>query len=251
MRVVLPMNLSSFGFRDCDIAHVFTQRSFKIALVLLTSVGLTHVALATPTPTESYPPPGGVTYHSGTYSNLNPTAYSSIYWGLADTTSNSAGAGLNGSLNTLTFSDVVGSVAYFTGTTSYQDAYPGADNGDYITVPIELAITLNSGGTWVSASSLGLSSALGDLVDISGTSFSVSEKFYANFSDIPGSGLSGYQAINNVEQFGGGETETSFDGGFYTTPPAATGVPDSAGTFTLMAFSLIGLLALRRRFSVA
>jgi len=244
----LPMNLFPFDFRDCYVAHVFAQRSFKIALALFASMGLTHVAMASPT--EGYPPPGGVTYSHGTYSNLNPTAYSDIYWGLADTTALSAGAGLNGSLNTLAFSGVSGSTEYFTGTTAYTDAY-GAYSGDNISVPIELAITLNSGGTWVSASSLGLSSGLGDLVDISGTSFSVSEKFYANFSDIPGSGLSGYQAINNVEQLGGGLTQTSFTGGFYTDPPAASGVPDTAGTFALMGFSLIGLLGLRRRFSIA
>jgi len=251
------MNLFSVGSRDRDVTHVYAQRLYKTALVLLTSLGLGHVAMATPT--EGYPPPGGVTYSStgssggvggknASYSNLDPAAYSDIYWGLASTTS--AQAGLSGALNTLTFTDVIGSTAYFNGTTSYQNAYDGNDL--VITVPIQLTLTL-TGGTWVTAASLGLSSALGDLADITGTSFSVNEAFTANFSAIADSGASNYQALNNVEQLPGntGHTETSFGGGFYTDPPVASGVPDTAGTFTLMAISLVGLLGLRRRLSVA
>jgi hypothetical protein len=230
-----------------------SSRSSQIVLMVLTAVGFTQAALATPTG-PVYPPPGGVTYaHSGssgnpggttaTYSNLNPTDYSDLYWGAT------AGAGLNGTANPLAFVDVVGNTAIFQGTTSYFDAY-GAASGEFLSnVQVQLAITLTSGGTWVTAASLGLSPTVGDLVDITGTGFSVTEQFTANMSEIPDSGLSGFQAINNIEQepADGGHTSTSLSGGFYSDAPVVASAPDSGGTFALLALSLAGLLALRRR----
>jgi len=230
-------------------------RSFKVALALLAAIGLTQYALAQPTG-PFYPAPLGNGYSStgssgatggktGTYTITDPSGYSDLYWSIAGS------AGLNGSLETLSLSSVSGQSAFFTGTTGYVDAY-GADAGDYISsVAIELEVTLGAGASWVSASSLGLDPSLGDLADVTGlSSFTANLQFLADFSEIPDSGTSGYQAINNVDQIVTGDTHTSTSGSFYDNQPAA-GVPDTAGTLGLISLALLGLAGMRRKFAHA
>ena len=133
----------------------------------------------------------------------------------------------------MSYSSISGSVVTWTGTTLWNDATPPL--GGTVSVATKLEITLVSGGTWVSAASLGLSPTLGYLVDVSGTGFVMNILFSANTG-------SGFVPINNIQQFVSNQnTKTSFSGGFYY-------VPDAAGTLGLLSLAMAGLASAKRRF---
>jgi hypothetical protein len=213
---------------------------------LLAAIGAVNLAVAVPTG-PVFPPPGGVTYSGSgnqgapggrtwSYSALNPAAYTDLYWGLNN--SIAFGAGLDGSLHALTYNSGLSDTdtAVFTGTSFWTDVDPtGGFNSRNVSLRFQIDLT---GATFVTAASLGLNPTLGVLADINGTSFTAQLQFLA-LADH------GWEAINSVQQGASGLTQTSFSGGFYSTPPPS--VPDTVGTFGLIAGALAALVALRRR----
>jgi hypothetical protein len=192
--------------------------------------------LALPLVGEAAGNAGGRTY---VFTGLNTSAYSDLYWGVWDPAFPAASlSGLIDPYETMAFSSISGNVVTWTGTTDWNDATPPL--GGIVPVATKLEISLVSGGTWVSAASLGLNPALGYLVDVSGNAFTTNILFSANTG-------SGFQPINTVQQFvSNANTKTSFSGAFYYEP---VGVPDAAGTFGLLSLAVAGLAAARRRFS--
>ncbi|HWA24664.1 MAG TPA: VPDSG-CTERM sorting domain-containing protein [Lacunisphaera sp.] len=167
---------------------------------------------------------------------MNPSSYDDLYWGLAAPVS----AGLNGSLNTLTFASATATTATFTGTTLWQDADPFGGlggTGGMMSVNLQFILTL-TGASFVSAGSVGLSPTLGVVADVNGTSFTANLQFLANYG-------SGWMALNNVEQLGSGRTVSNFSGGFYYTD--SVGVPDSGATVGLLGLAGLALVGMRRR----
>jgi hypothetical protein len=194
-----------------------------------------------------YPPPGGVTLSTSgaasaadaggknfSFSNLNSSSFSDLYWGLAAP----ATAGFDGNVDTLSFVQVLGSTAIWQTTSSWFDP---ANSVNYPSVTIQLQITLNGGPSWVSASSLGLSSSLGVVANVSsGQNFSANVRFLGDGPN--GSGI-GITALDNFE----GTNDSSFSGGFYYDPPRSASVPDSGATITLLGMVVAGLAVWRRR----
>src|SRR3974390_1721278 len=107
-----------------------------IACISLLASVSAHAALLGP----SYPAPGGNSFSGGTYSGFNTSAFSALYWG--SSTAAGPSAGFNGSPNPLTFSSASGQVETFTGTSLWLDH----NNGTFVTVPIELLVTLTGFG---------------------------------------------------------------------------------------------------------
>ena len=192
--------------------------------------------LAPALPGEGAGNTGGRTF---IFTGLDTSAYSDLYWGVWATAF--PAASLTGNIDlyeTMAFSSISGNVVTWLGTTDWTDATPPF--GGTVSVPTKLEITLVSGGTWVSAASLGLNPALGYLVDVSASAFTTNILFTANTG-------SGFQPINTVQQFvSNSNTKTSFSGAFYYTPAA---VPDAAGTLGLLSLAMAGLASARRRFS--
>jgi len=216
-----------------------------VALVVLASV---NVVSADPILGPTYPAPGGSTLVTSgglpgdaggrtfNFSGLNPAAYTDLYWGVWDTAL--PASALDGSLDPMSFFSISGNTVTFTGMTQWNDATPPL--GGIINVPTRLEITLLSGGTWVQAASVGLSSTLGYVVDVSGTAFSTNIAFTANNTGA------GYVPLNSIQQFqSNSNTKASFSGAFYYTAPAS--VPDPASTLGLFSLALAGLASVRHR----
>jgi hypothetical protein len=228
----------------------------KIPLRILTLMPVSlflGVSLAKATPIGTvYPPPGGVTFSTSgaasagdaggknfIFSGFNSSAYSDLYWGLSSPTS--AAAGFDGSVSNFTFDQVLGSTAIWKATSNWFDP---ANSTNY-NVTVNMDITLNGGAFWVTAGSLGLDPNLGVLANLS---FVPSGPFFNTFNikfvgqGPPGSGLGSNTALNSFE----GQTNSSFNSGFYYDPPASSSVPDSGSTLLLLIPAILGLCGMRR-----
>lgn len=152
--------------------------------------------------------------------NFSPASWTALYWGPSGT--NVPAASLDGSLHVLsTFSGISGvgdTVATWDGTSPWTN--PG-DMQVYI-VPIRFTLTITAGGLSFepSTSIPGLDPGPGTGIDVvidvapggTATNFTTNWAFTA---DIP-TDASGYIPLANVPTLGGGLTQNSFGGAFYS-----------------------------------
>jgi hypothetical protein len=178
---------------------------------------------------------GGVTY---SYSGFHSGEFTDLYWGAWSSTTTSAG--LDGVLHTLTFSQVTGNVATWTGTTNWYDHTTGRTQ----TVNTQLQISITNGtGSWVSAASLGLTERSDYLWNTEGGhSFDANLLFSGNtgaglvpLGDIPVGSSSSHLMVS------------SFSGGFYYTPPATVPEPSTIAIWSLLGAAGAVRCRLRRR----
>ncbi len=163
------------------------------------------------------------------YSNFDNTAYTSLYWGLWDTTTNSLGVRLDyGVLQPLTFNGITGgNTATWIGTANYIDPNP-----DQVLVT-SLTLTLSGNASFVTASSVNPTLAgLGAMVAITGD-YTLNGIIQANYR--------GWVDVNDLPQTNFGITQTRFSGGFYYEP-----VPEPA-TMVLFGLGLLGIAGVRRK----
>jgi hypothetical protein len=167
------------------------------------------------------------------------TGWDALYWGPSSASLPSAG--LDSSNHPLALSGISGTTATWAGVSSWTNP----DNGvTHSNVPIELRVAITGLGAspWVLSSSIvdldpGAGTGIGAVVDnTTGLDFTANFQFLA---DIPTDGPTGFIPINAVEQgLPGGQTRTSFGGGFYSVIP-------EPGTLGPLAISFLTLL-LRR-----
>jgi len=147
------------------------------------------------------------------------TTWSELYWGPSSAALSTAG--LDGSPHALTISGIAGATATWAGTTNWTDPF---DSTVYNNVPIELRITIAGlGGTpWVDSTTIpdldpGVGTGIGAVVDNSASflDFDATVEFLA---DIPTDGAGNFIALNTVSN-GGGQTNSSFTGAFYSKVP--------------------------------
>ena len=210
---------------------------FTVALVGLASVGF---ALATPLG-PVYPAPGGNTFSSSgsagntggrtnNYGGFDGSAFSNLYWG--PDSSNLPAAGLDGVLHAMTFTGISGTSSFWQTTSNYTN--PTTSITSLETIVLQIAISGLGATPWVLASSLGLASAIGAVIDDSSAL-----PFSANIAFTVGG-----NAINNLQQGCCNLTQSSFAGGFYYDDPAAVPEP---GPLALLGVAMFGLAAVRRR----
>jgi hypothetical protein len=160
--------------------------------------------------------PGGSTIE---FTNFVPnTTWTELYWGPDSTALPTAG--LDGSPHALTLSGIAGTIATWAGTTSWTNP---VDSTVHPSVPIQLRITITGlGGTpWALSTSIagldpGPGTGIGAVVDNSASflDFDANVQFLA---DVPTDGP-GFIALNTV-QAGGGLTNSSSTGAFYSAVP--------------------------------
>lgn len=169
------------------------------------------------------------------YSNFDVTGLTGLYQGLWDPSVDPS-ASLDGTPDHLTFSGATATTATFSGTTTWTDP---SNSTVHTNVPIKLDITVTAGPvSWVTLPIVGIDfdPALGAVLDNStGADYSLNLLFSA---DVGG----GYQAINTINQLGGGLTTSSVGLGFYTVPE-----PTSFGLAGLAFAATLGGRWLRRR----
>jgi len=219
-----------------------------VAGALAFSTGYASAALIGPT----YPAPGGNSFSSSgsqisaagatrSYGSFNTSAFSTLYWG--SDSSSLPGAGLDGTAHTLSFSSTSGTTATWLGTTSWFNHNTNTNNTN---VSVEMLIDIGGLGAtpWVTASSLGLNSNLGALVDLSsGQNFTANVKFLANVGN-------GFQSLDSIDA--SGLVKASLNGAFYYSDPngSTAGVPEP-GTTGLLAIGALAVASLRRRIARA
>lgn len=184
---------------------------------------------------------GGVTW---SYSNFDVSGLSALYFGL-DQLNGPVGAGLSGTADPFSnFDGVSGTVATWSGTTTWYDHQNGTNPS---TVATRLTITITGLGStpWVTdLASIGLDSGFGDLGAVvdnsSGSDFSM---HWAVESDADG----GWKALNDVRQHSSrdGQTITNFGTGFYYEEASA--VPEINGAQLGIALTLLLSLVLLYR----
>jgi hypothetical protein len=155
-----------------------------------------------------------------TFTGFDPdTTWSQLYWGPASNALPTAG--LDATPHALAFSGISGTTATWAGTTSWTNPTTSITHTG---VPIELRITITGlGGTpWALSTGIpgldpGPGTGIGAVVDDSTlqADFSANVQFLA---DIPTDGSGNFIALNSVQN-GGGQTVSSFTGGFYTAAP--------------------------------
>ena len=155
--------------------------------------------------------------------SFSPTTWTALYWG--SSSASLPAAGLDGSLHALSFGGISGSNTIVT----WQGTSPWTDPSDQSVhvVPIQLTITLvtpPSGVVWVDSTSItgldpGAGTGIGAVVDAApgGTAQGFTVKFEYK-ADIPTDDPTGFVPLGTVPQTGGGLTQTSFSGGYYSQP---------------------------------
>jgi hypothetical protein len=181
---------------------------------------------------------GGKTFN---YSGFDTSAFDDLYWGPDENLL--PGAGLDGALHTMTYDQTMGTTAYWQTTSSYTNPTTNATS----TQTIWLAIDIFGLGSspWISATSIGLPSSVGAVVDDSaGSNFSANLLFTVGASP-------GGTPINNLQQApttgcpdSNCRTQTAFTGAFYWTDPVAA-VPEPA-SLALIGAGMVGFCAIRR-----
>jgi hypothetical protein len=186
---------------------------------------------AAPLTGPSYPAPGGNSFSatgapSGgdagganfNYSGFNNSYFDLLYWGPQWGAGPGPQAALDGSLDTLLFLSVSGTKAIWQGTTSYTS--PGGPGpASCASCPIRLEIDISGLGAtpWALEGTVtgltGLAPGIGAVVDNpNGLDFTANLQFLANLG-------SGFVAINGIPQGGGGLTQSSLSGAFYSAVP--------------------------------
>lgn len=169
------------------------------------------------------------------YSNFDISGLTGLYQGLWDASLYPT-ASLDGTPDPLAFSSATATTATWTGTTSWTDP---SNSIFYAAVPIKLDIAVTAGpASWVTLPILGIlfDPALGAVIDNStGANYAINLKFSADVG-------SGYQAINTINQLGGGLTTSSVSLGFYSVPE-----PSSFGLAGIALGLALGGRFLRRR----
>jgi len=173
---------------------------------------------------------GGVVW---SYSTIDFSQVDALYQGLWDPSS--LGITMDGTaLDTLTFNSIVGSSAYWTGTTDiYHDT--GSPHYHYGT-PVHFKLTTTGGANLFDATSLsfegGAYASLGAMWEVTGD-YTIQMEFFTGSI-----GSTTVPADWNVIE---GSLQTSFSPGFYYKP-----VPEPT-TMLLLGTGLIGLAGARRR----
>jgi hypothetical protein len=158
------------------------------------------------------------------FSNFSPTTWTALYWGPRPTPDNPT-AGLDGSQHALPTVSISGggTIATFQGTSPWTNP---SDMTLHI-VPIRLTLTLvspPSGVVWVDSTTIagldpGPGSGIGAVVNVapSGSAQNITVKFEYT-ADVPTDDPTGFIPFGTVPTTGGGQTVSSFNGGFYSQP---------------------------------
>jgi hypothetical protein len=226
------MKSVKFDWNDSQSAlNACARSAWKTALAVALVTGMTgSVAQAATLIGPVYPAPGGNSFSSSgtdagdaggvnwSYSGFNTGAFTKLYWGPWD--SNSVQAGLDGNLHNLSFVSYTSNQAEWSAG-SLLDGFGNSHSVDFL-------LTIESGPvSFVSATSVGLPSSLGALInDSSGANYTVNLAFLAD----------GITPINALEQPSSDLTVLSFSGGFYYAPGPGPG----AGLASLVLLLLAG-----------
>lgn len=229
---------------------MISTKVWFVALVATASMAA-YVCAAPLNYPGAYPPPGGVTLNfagaaspgdaggsSFVFTGFDNSAFTALYWGTYDdnSTGNSVTAGLDGTAAALAFSSSSGTTATWTGLTTYTNPHTLVTTSN---VPIEMIVSISGLGAspWVPAVPLGLPAGMGAVVDDStGADFTANVQFLANVGG-------GFVALNSIDN-GGGLTNSSISGGFFSP------VPEPASFVlcgSLLATVLVGGLTKARR----
>jgi hypothetical protein len=183
-----------------------------------------------------FPPTGGNVQYNFTgnslaaggsqlsFFNFTPTTWTALYWGSWTAPSNPT-AGLDGSQHNLAFVGISGGGTVAT----WQGTSPWTNPGDMMLymVPIQLTITLvtpPAGVVWVDSTTVtgldpGAGTGIGAAVNVApaGTAQSFTAQFEFK-ADVPTDDPTGFIPLGSVPTTGGGQTVSSFSGGFYSQP---------------------------------
>ena len=208
-----------------------------------TSTSSTPTTTSNPPPTSTtlfagpaFPPVGGTVmfnftgdaYTAGgsdlSLFMFSPTTWTALYWG-SRPAPDLPKAGLDASLHALSFVGISGGDTIVT----WQGNTPWTNPSDMMVhvVPIRLTLTLvtpPSGVVWVDSTTIpgldpGAGTGIGAVVDVapSGTAQDFVVKFQYT-ADVPTDEPTGFIPLGSVPTTGGGQTLTSFSGGFYSQP---------------------------------